>query len=163
MIESNKDIGQIIRKLRKEKSLSMKQLGSMVGVSEQAISQYELGKRKLTAEQAKQIAAALGVPKGLLLADLNDVVEIENKLPSQRTEEEQAIYNYFVKSIPAEQINNNREVLLQKLTAEHALDDFSAEFMRVYMSLEDSDRKSILDHAKFLLHQHEQEEGGEDK
>lgn len=96
MIESRKEIGKIIRDFRKDRKLSMKQLGAMIGVSEQAISQYELGKRDISAEQLKLIAAALNIPKSILLTDLNDVVAIEEKPPSERTPEEHAIYNYFV-------------------------------------------------------------------
>ncbi|MFH0334508.1 phage transcriptional regulator [Clostridium perfringens] len=39
------EIGEIIKKIRLEKGLTMKELGSKVGVTEQAISQYERNKR----------------------------------------------------------------------------------------------------------------------
>ncbi len=59
------DIGSIIREERKAQGLTMKELGGIIGVSEQAISQYELGKRAIKYEVLEKIAAAFGmsVPK----------------------------------------------------------------------------------------------------
>ena len=37
---------RMLRTIRKEKGLTMKQLGAIVGVTEAAISQYETGKRE---------------------------------------------------------------------------------------------------------------------
>jgi transcriptional regulator with XRE-family HTH domain len=54
------DCGGLIRKERKEQGLSMKALGNRVDLSEQAISQYERGKRRLKRGTASSIAEALG-------------------------------------------------------------------------------------------------------
>lgn len=53
--------GQLIRKYRKEKNLSMKQLGALINVSEQAISQYERGIRSIKLETLIDISEALNV------------------------------------------------------------------------------------------------------
>lgn len=55
------NIGENIRKLRKLRGLTLKQLGSKIGVSEQAVGQYERGDRQLKAEMLPTIAAALDV------------------------------------------------------------------------------------------------------
>ena len=48
-------IGQRIKKERKEKGLTLKDLGQAVGLSEQAISQYERGVRLVSNETLKRI------------------------------------------------------------------------------------------------------------
>lgn len=55
------DIGEQIRKYRKEAGLSQKKLGEMLGVSQQHIAQYENGKRIPKLETTEKIAVALGV------------------------------------------------------------------------------------------------------
>lgn len=54
--------GNKIRYERKKQGLSMKQLGKMIGLSEQAISQYERGVRKISFDTLKKISKALEVP-----------------------------------------------------------------------------------------------------
>ena len=51
--------GELIRKYRKKKQLTMKQLGERIDVSEQAISQYERGLRNVNLETLIKIAEAL--------------------------------------------------------------------------------------------------------
>lgn len=53
--------GENIRRLRKEKKLTLKQLGNIVHLSEQAIGQYERGERKPNITTLQQIANALGI------------------------------------------------------------------------------------------------------
>ena len=56
------NIGQQIRKYRKESHLSQKELGTRLGVSQQNIAQYENGRRIPKLETIKKIAAALDIP-----------------------------------------------------------------------------------------------------
>lgn len=55
------NLGEQIRKLRKSKSLTMKDLGTLVGLSEQAIGNYERGDREPNIETLQKIADALNV------------------------------------------------------------------------------------------------------
>jgi len=50
-----------IREIRKNKGMTMKQLALEVGVTEQAISQYERGIRRPNEEISEKLAKALGV------------------------------------------------------------------------------------------------------
>ena len=50
---------KMLRSARKEKGLTMKELGAMVGVSESAISQYENGKREADFETLLKIGEVL--------------------------------------------------------------------------------------------------------
>lgn len=54
-------IGEAIRKYRKVKKLTQKQLGELSNTSESTIKQYELGKRQPRIKQLKQIAEALEI------------------------------------------------------------------------------------------------------
>ena len=54
-------IGENIRKIRKEKKLTQKELGKLCGMSEAQIGQYENGLRNPKMETLKKIAKALKV------------------------------------------------------------------------------------------------------
>lgn len=56
-----------LRELRKEKHLTLKQLGNIIGVTECAISQYELGKREPSKEILVRLADFFGVSVDYLL------------------------------------------------------------------------------------------------
>lgn len=56
------NIGTKIRELRKERNLTMKQLGKLVGISEQGIGNYERGDRNPNLEILEKISSALNVP-----------------------------------------------------------------------------------------------------
>lgn len=56
-----------MRELRKQKKITMKQLGVLVGCSESAISQYETGKREPDFETLLKIAEYFGVSTDYLL------------------------------------------------------------------------------------------------
>ncbi len=55
-------IGENIRRFRKEKKLTQKQLGVYCGIAESAIRRYELGGANPKIETIEKIAAALDVP-----------------------------------------------------------------------------------------------------
>lgn len=55
------NIGEQIRKLRKDKNLTMKELGSLVGVSEQAIGNYERGDREPNMATLQKITDSLDI------------------------------------------------------------------------------------------------------
>lgn len=70
------NVGQNIRKIRKEKGLTQKQLANILAVSEPMISQYE-AKKTLKIETIKKISDALGVTMSELLnfedVEYNDI------------------------------------------------------------------------------------------
>lgn len=55
-------IDKQIRTARKEKKLTQKELGTMLGISQQQIAQYETGKRHPKLGTLQKIAVALEVP-----------------------------------------------------------------------------------------------------
>lgn len=58
----NSDVGNRIRKYRKLKHLTMKELGEQIGMSEGNVSRYERGELALDVKQLMQIAKVLDVP-----------------------------------------------------------------------------------------------------
>ena len=63
-------IGQKIKKIRKQKGLSRKQLAYMCDMSDFTIRGYELGSRTPSLKQLEKIAASLGV-NVLAISDIN--------------------------------------------------------------------------------------------
>ena len=74
------DIGRNIKQLRIEKGIARNDLGASVGVTGQAIYQYESGKRSLKFDMIEKIAAVLDVPVDTLLGDHNFVSGKSNKV-----------------------------------------------------------------------------------
>ncbi|NFA43696.1 XRE family transcriptional regulator [Clostridium botulinum] len=71
------NIGKNIRILRKNKKMTLKELGSKVNLSEQAIGQYERGDREPNIETLVKIATALDTSLQQLL-ETNDTSDIDN-------------------------------------------------------------------------------------
>jgi transcriptional regulator with XRE-family HTH domain len=71
-------LGQNIKKYRKQKGLTLKQVGNKLGMSEQAIGQYERGERQVAAGMLNKIADALGVTIGKLVEGIYDVKNYDN-------------------------------------------------------------------------------------
>ena len=61
------DFGKRLRELRKEKKLTQKQLGKMIGVQDSVISFYELGDRMPSPEIIVKLAKALHVSADYLM------------------------------------------------------------------------------------------------
>lgn len=55
-------VGENIKKLRKERGLTQKQLGELCGINEANIRKYEADKQNAKIETIEKIAQALGVP-----------------------------------------------------------------------------------------------------
>ena len=58
---NNKELGDKIRKVRKNKNITQKQLGEMVSKTESMISRYENGESLPTFDMLERIATALGI------------------------------------------------------------------------------------------------------
>ena len=56
-----------IRSIRKSRGMTMKELGSLIGVSEAAVSQYETGKRNVDNETLYKIGEVFDVSASYLL------------------------------------------------------------------------------------------------
>lgn len=71
------DVGHKIKELRIMKSLTQKELGQRMGISQQQIAQYENGKLNPKIETLQKIADALEVPRNLLFENLDSTEKSE--------------------------------------------------------------------------------------
>lgn len=62
-------IGESIKKLRKQKGMTQKQLSQELGIAINSLSRYEIGERNPPFDMLEKIAAALGVQTWELLCD----------------------------------------------------------------------------------------------
>lgn len=73
--------GDAIRKYRKQRSLTQKQLGEKCGINEANIRKYELGSQNPKIETLQKIAAALEIPVTYLRAGITpDPDEVKQKV-----------------------------------------------------------------------------------
>lgn len=84
MSESSTTLGQKIRKYRKTKGLTMKELGEKLDLSEQAISQYERDKREPNIFVLKEISRVLQVSISDLLYEEDLDPTFKNSLIKER-------------------------------------------------------------------------------
>ena len=63
-----KKIGQRIRKVRLEHGIKQKDLARKIGISQGALTNFELGRRKISLEWLLKIARALEVPVGYFMS-----------------------------------------------------------------------------------------------
>ncbi|HEY7821013.1 MAG TPA: helix-turn-helix transcriptional regulator [Vicinamibacteria bacterium] len=73
-------IGQRIRKVRLEQGIKQKDLARKIGISQGALTNFELGRRKISLEWMLKIARALEVPVAYFMGAVEEVGEAENGL-----------------------------------------------------------------------------------
>lgn len=67
-----KKIGKMIQKAREEAGLSQEELASRLSLTQAALSNYELGKRRLYLKNVEQIAKVLNKPIGYFMEDYTE-------------------------------------------------------------------------------------------
>lgn len=86
MILSTLEIGQAIRRKRRELGLSQERLAGLIGVTSQQVQRYEYGKTKLRLENLQAIAKALNVPMSYFFGQRIVDVYGRSVLPMEETE-----------------------------------------------------------------------------
>ncbi len=76
-----KEIGRKIQKARDEKGLTQVDLAQTLGITQAALSNYELGKRRLYLNQIEQIARTLGKNLDYFIADEQAQAASESRDP----------------------------------------------------------------------------------
>lgn len=66
-----------IRELRKKRNMTQNDLAKQLGVSPQALGNYERGSRKVNSEKLEKLAKIFGVSTGYLLGEMSDDVIVE--------------------------------------------------------------------------------------
>jgi transcriptional regulator with XRE-family HTH domain len=80
-----REIGRKIQKAREEAGLSQEQLASRLGYTQAALSNYELGKRRLYLANIEQIAKELNKPLNYFLEDAALTANAEPGEPRDET------------------------------------------------------------------------------
>ncbi|HHO76536.1 MAG TPA: XRE family transcriptional regulator [Deltaproteobacteria bacterium] len=73
-----KEIGKKIQKAREEKGMTQVGLSKALGITQAALSNYELGKRRLYLHQIEQIAHMLGKSLDFFITEQQDPSSINN-------------------------------------------------------------------------------------
>ena len=98
------DIGQNIKRIRKEKGLTQKRLGELCGINEANIRKYELGGAKPKIETIQKIAEALQVPLSDLIPPemfgiANDMIELFSGSTSLKVDIKSSTINALVSEL----------------------------------------------------------------
>ncbi|MFH0924057.1 MAG: helix-turn-helix transcriptional regulator [bacterium] len=80
-IKTSKEIGELIKKRRKECKISQERLAEVLDISYQQIQRYENGTNKLNVENIQIIAQALGVPTSYFFEHKADGDKIAEAYP----------------------------------------------------------------------------------
>lgn len=91
---TNKEIGDVIRKRRRELGISQERLAEMLNVSYQQVQRYENGSNKLNVESIQNVAAALAVPVAYFFESVAPELVAELSIPYQQTEEKTLLKHF---------------------------------------------------------------------
>ncbi len=80
-----KDIGKKIQRAREEAGLSQEELATRLGYTQAALSNYELGKRRLYLANIEQIARELNRPLSYFLEEPAAMASAEQGAPQDET------------------------------------------------------------------------------
>src|SRR3972149_4933590 len=106
MTETNKKIGQRIKKIREEIRINQQELADRLGVLRPTISQMENGERRITAEELIKLSEILNTSVQYLMG-LEDQPEIVLQERREKMTKPQMRIN-----VPAKNLDKFREVLL---------------------------------------------------
>jgi transcriptional regulator with XRE-family HTH domain len=95
-----KNIGKMIQKAREEADLSQEELSSRLGYTQAALSNYELGKRRLYLANIEQIAKELNKPLNYFL---DDSAIVHNATQEKSPDETISEINKLLSEVPPEE------------------------------------------------------------
>lgn len=106
------DIGNRIYELRKEKNLSQKELGALLGVSNKAVSKWETGVAIPKTETLIKLASVLGVSSEELLSGKCEDAQILDSLEALSAQSENILLKKKISSFEAEGYERARTYLI---------------------------------------------------
>lgn len=136
------NVGENIKKIRKEKGITQKQLGEMLGVSQAAIVQFENSNSNLKLETIKKISNALGVSETQLI--------LETPFSTGSKEERQRMTDSELADYLAYSTTNDQTVKEKILQKYNIISDISLHFTEDdYTKDELKQIKDFADYIKF--------------
>lgn len=139
--------GENIKRIRKEKGLTQKELGELCGINEANIRKYENGKQNPKIETIRRIANALGVPLNDLMPDsFEQTVQIGHDLIATDYSVIETLISHKIfydeeKQMILKQIEEHRAVL-EKIEDSESVQEYGN---RTFNELTHSILKMILD------------------
>lgn len=91
---TSKEIGDVIRRRRRELGISQECLAEILDVSYQQVQRYEKGSNKLNVESIQNVAAALAVPVAYFWKSADTTAVAEPDMPYQPTEEKTLLKHF---------------------------------------------------------------------
>jgi transcriptional regulator with XRE-family HTH domain len=95
MKRERKQIGQIIRDIRRAKRMSQMKLAEKVNISYQQIQKYEKGISSISIERLRQISKALDIPINLFFPSGKEMVSETPAIYGKMTDDEQLLLQLF--------------------------------------------------------------------
>lgn len=138
-------IGENIKKYRQELKLTQKQLGEIIGISQQQIAQYESGKRTPKIETLAKISHALNVSIGDLDLNYSYMLQDQEDAASLITQLKQ-----FIEDISNMDITE--EIKQENILKANELIKITYELIKTIDSAKESDqkRKHLLEEKRML-------------
>lgn len=100
--------GEKIRKIRKEKGLTLTELGEQIGMSASGLARYETGRRGISVDKLKALCDVLNIPRSEALED--EISAYEKQIYADKL--------YLQKGIPANfMVSKDNEYLISELEA----------------------------------------------
>ena len=137
---SNKSLGQLIRKLRKEKGFSLRKLAEKVDVSYVNIAHIENGRSGASRKVIKKLAEALDYDADKLLAAADEIGETTKSILKQLSK----ALDYDLDKLLA--VGNNVGEDIEKIITKKP--DVVPEFLRTAKNLTKEEWKQLTDQVK---------------
>lgn len=100
--------GEKIRKIRKEKGLTLTELGEQIGMSASGLARYETGRRGISVDKLKALCDVLNISRSEALED--EISAYEKQIYADKL--------YLQKGIPANfMVSKDNEYLISELEA----------------------------------------------
>jgi transcriptional regulator with XRE-family HTH domain len=106
-----RDIGKRLQRAREEAQMSQEELAGLLGITQAALSNYELGKRRLYLQNLEQIASILNKPIAYFL---EEEPEVETTTPQagEGTSEINKEILKLISELPDEELETIREFII---------------------------------------------------
>jgi transcriptional regulator with XRE-family HTH domain len=151
------NIGENIKKYRKEKKITQKQLADKINISEMSIRRYERGERQPTADIIDLISKALDIPIYSLVDDVHSDLDYEMlKYYSDEKKFSATEYSDIMNKRPSD-IETEKQLLKEAESINHDFDNFASnkyvqkDFEYIYSDLSLFEQGELCDFIREML------------
>lgn len=106
-----RDIGKRLQRAREEAQMSQEEMARRLGITQAALSNYELGKRRLYLQNLEQIASILNKPIAYFLEEEPEVGAAAQPPGEDASEITKEILS-LISELPDEELENIREFII---------------------------------------------------